>query len=58
MDDLDEKSMHNKERNLIKDGLNMKVFNHRLKFVNDYTFVSAYRRKPVHSPSSNLGHEF
>ena len=46
MDDFGEKLMHNKERNLKKDGLNMTAFNRRLDFVNVYTFVS------IHGPSS------
>ena len=43
VDDFGEKLMHNKERNLRKDGLNMMGFNHRLKFVNGLnTFVNVY----------------
>ena len=49
VDDFGEKLMHNKGTNLRKDGLNMTVFNRRLKFVKVYTC------KHVHSPTSRPG---
>ena len=48
VDEFGEKLMHNKERNLRKDGLNMMAFD-QLKFVNVYTFVNVYK----HGPSSS-----
>ena len=41
VDDFDEKLRH-KERTLRKDGLNMTVFNRRLKSVNVFRFVNVY----------------
>ena len=54
VDDFGEKLMHNKERNLRKDGLHMMALNWRLKFVNIYMFVNVSTCKNVHGPSSTL----
>ena len=47
-----EKLVHNKERKLRKDGLNMTASDGRLKFVNLYTFVNLFTCKRANSPTS------
>ena len=53
VDDFGEKLMHNKERNLRKDGLNMTAFNRRLKFENIDMCVNVYSCKCIQGPSSS-----